>query len=71
MLTTIERSYLDQGYVLPEPLTWDEVAERRAHWRIDPIYVPVAIAPGCLACGWPSMNGTPQARHSGAIATGT
>ena len=59
MPTAIEQAYLDQGYVLPEPLTWEQVAERRTRWRIDPIYVPVAIAPGCLAWGVPFIDGKP------------
>ena len=63
MPTAIEQAYLDQGYVLLEPLTWEQVAERRARWQIDPIYVPVAIAPGCLAWGVPFVDGKPLA-HS-------
>lgn len=57
MPTAIEQSWLDQGYVLPEPLTWDDVDERRARWDIDPIYVPLAFAPGCLSWGVPIVNG--------------
>jgi hypothetical protein len=57
MPTAIEQSYLDQGYVLPEPLTWEMVAERRARWDIDPIFVPLGFAPGCLAWGVPYIDG--------------
>ncbi len=48
MPTTIERSYLEQGYQLPDGLTWDMVAERRTRWAIADIFVPVAVAPGCV-----------------------
>lgn len=48
MPTPIERSYLMQGYRLPDGLTWKMVAERRALWGISPIFVPVAVAPGCV-----------------------
>src|SRR6476469_3338143 len=41
MPTAIERSYVEQGYRLPEGLTWDMVAERRARWDIAGIFVPV------------------------------
>ena len=59
MPTEIEQAYCDQGYVLPEPLTWDDVAERRQRWSIDPIMVPLALAPGCLSWGVPFLNGKP------------
>jgi hypothetical protein len=51
MPTDIEQSYLDQGYSLPEGLTWEIVADRRTRWNIRDIFVPVAVAPGCLAWG--------------------
>lgn len=57
MPTAIEQSYLDQGYVLPAPLTWEDVAERRVRWEIDPIFVPLAFAPGCLSWGVPIIDG--------------
>ena len=61
MPTAIEQAYLDQGYLLPALLTWEQVAERRASWRIEPIYVPLAFAPGCLAWGVPFIDGKPLA----------
>lgn len=62
MPTDIERSYLAQGYVLPEGLTWEDVAEQRGRWEIDPIFVPVARVPGaCIGWGVPFVNGVPLA----------
>jgi hypothetical protein len=62
MPTDIERSYLEQGYRLPEGLTWKMVAERRARWSIAAIFVPVAVGPGCIGWGVPHIGGVPL-RH--------
>jgi hypothetical protein len=62
MPTDIERSYEEQGYSLPEGLTWEMVAERRARWSISAILVPVAVAPGCVGWGVPYIGGRPL-RH--------
>lgn len=62
MPTSIEQSYLDQGYRLPNGLTWEMVAERRARWEIDENFVPVAVAPSCIGWGVPHINGVPL-RH--------
>ena len=62
MPTAIEQSYLNQGYALPDGLTWDMVAERRVRWAIDEIFVPIAVAPGCLGWGAPHLGGVPL-RH--------
>lgn len=59
MLTDIEQSYLDQGYVLPRELSWDMVAERRARWDIPEIFVPIAIGGGCIGWGVPHRDGEP------------
>ena len=59
MPTEIERSYVEQGYVLPGGLTWDMVAERRARWAIADIYVPVAVAPDCVGWAVPFIDGKP------------
>ena len=59
MPTKIERSYLEQGYRLPEGLTWERVAERRARWAIADIFVPVAVAPDCVGWGVPHIRGVP------------
>ena len=59
MPTDIERSYCEQGYRLPDGLTWDMVAERRARWDIPAIFVPLAVAPGCVGWGVPHMGGVP------------
>jgi hypothetical protein len=59
MPTDIERSYLEQGYCLPSSLTWDRVAELRARWDISPIFVPLALAPGCIGWGVPFIDGRP------------
>lgn len=57
MPTAIEQSYIDQGYVLPELLTWVDVDQHRARWDIDAIFVPLEFAPGCLAWGVPIVDG--------------
>jgi hypothetical protein len=57
--TNIEQSYLDQGYELPEGLTWEMVAERRARWDMADIFVPIAVAPGCIGWGVPHVDGVP------------
>jgi len=62
MPTKIELSYLEQGYRLPEGLTWEMVAERRARWDIAGILVPDALAPGCVGWGVPHIHGVPL-RH--------
>ena len=59
MPTDIERSYCEQGYRLPEGLTWEMVAERRERWDIAEIFVPIAISPGCLGWGVPHIDGKP------------
>ncbi len=59
MPTKIERSYLEQGYELPEGLTWEMVAERRRQWDVDPIFVPLAVSPGCIGWGVPFVAGRP------------
>lgn len=63
MPTEIEQSYLDQGYSLPDGMTWAAVAEQRASWDIEPIFVPVARVPGaCVGWGVPFIDGRPL-RH--------
>ena len=62
MPTRIEQSYLDQGYELPEGFTWKMIAERRVRWHIPEIFVPIAVAPGCLGWGVPHIDGKPL-RH--------
>jgi len=59
MLTRIELSYVEQGYRLPDGLTWKMVAERRVRWAIDDIFVPIAAAPGCVGWGVPHVRGVP------------
>lgn len=60
MPTAIERAYLEQGYSLPAGLSWTDVAEHRARWTIDPIFVPVARVPGaCIGWGVPFLDGVP------------
>jgi hypothetical protein len=57
--TPVERSYLEQGYVLPGGCTWEIVAEQRARWDIAAIFVPVTVAPGCVGWGVPFIDGRP------------
>ena len=59
-LTPIERHYLAQGYVLPPPLTWAMVHERRQRYpEVRSIDVPLELAAGCCAWGVPFINGKP------------
>lgn len=69
MPTGIELSYLEQGYTLPEGMSWADVDARRMHWDIDPIFVPIARVPGaCIGWGVPFIDGKPlkhpPGRHS-------
>jgi hypothetical protein len=58
MPTEIERSYVEHGYRLPDGMTWADVAAQRAHWEINPIFVPIARVPGaCIGWGVPIVNG--------------
>jgi hypothetical protein len=60
MPTDIERFYLEQSYVLPAGLTWSDVAEQRARWDINPVFVPLARVPGaCVGWGVPLIDGEP------------
>jgi hypothetical protein len=59
MPSEIELSYEQQGCRLPGEFTWEMVAERRARWDIAAIFVPVAVAPGCVGWGVPHVNGAP------------
>lgn len=62
MRSDIERSYIEQGYELPEGLDWDKVDRLRAKWDIAPIHVPLAVSPGCIGWGVPVVDGRPL-RH--------
>ncbi len=62
MPTDIERSCLDQGYRLPQGLSWAMIGERRARWRIAPIFGPVAVAPDCVGWGVLYIGGKPIRR---------
>jgi hypothetical protein len=55
--TQIERGYVEQGYVLPEGMTWSKVAESRARSEILEILVPVARVSGVVGWGVPIING--------------
>ena len=59
MPSAIERSYLEQGYRLPDGFTWEMVDERRRRWEIDAIFVPIAVSPFCLGWGVPHVDGRP------------
>lgn len=59
MPIAIEQSYLDQGCRLPGGITWDMVAERRVRWDISAIFVPLALAPGCVGWGVSYVDGVP------------
>jgi hypothetical protein len=55
----IEQAYVDQGYRLPKGLSWQAVQASRAKWAVDPILVPVAVAPGCVGWGVPFIDWKP------------
>jgi hypothetical protein len=59
MPSEIEHDYVEQGYRLPDGLTWQAVEASRSKWGIDPILVPVAVAPGCIGWGVPFIDGKP------------
>ncbi|HEX8223768.1 MAG TPA: hypothetical protein VF605_08140 [Allosphingosinicella sp.] len=59
MPNAIEQSYVEQGYRLPEGLSWQDVEASRCKWGVDPILVPVAVAPGCVGWGVPFIDGKP------------
>ena len=65
MLTNAERECLaaPEGYTLPYGITWQDVAESRAHYGHASIMLPVAVVPGsCIAWGVPFIDGKPV-RH--------
>ena len=59
MPTEIEQSYIDQGWQLPEGLTWERVEALRRHWDIEPIFVPEVVGHRCIGWGVPFINGKP------------
>jgi hypothetical protein len=59
VLSEIEQAYVDQGYRLPEGLSWQAVQASRAKWAVEQILVPVAVAPGCVGWGAPFIDGRP------------
>lgn len=56
-MTAIEQGYVTQGYIIPVRMTWEQVAEARAKWNIDAIYVPVVSSAGCVGWGVPMRDG--------------
>ena len=52
MPTEIEQGYTDQGYRLPEGLTWERVDVLRQHWGVNPFWCPrrSAAAASAGAC---------------------
>lgn len=59
MRNDIEQGYIDQGYRLPEGLTWERVDALRAHWGVNPLLVPEAFGGGCIGWGVPFIDGKP------------
>ncbi len=59
MPTDIEQGYVDQGYRLPEGLTWEQVAASRKRWGVNAVFVPLACGPGCVGRGVPFVDGRP------------
>lgn len=62
MRNEIEQGYIDQGYRLPDGLTWERVNALRARWEVSPLLVPEAVAGGCIGWGVPFVDGKPM-RH--------
>lgn len=58
-MTPIEKSYVEQGYVLPDGWTWGRVEEAKTLHNIAPYMVPVATASGCCAWAVPYIDGKP------------
>lgn len=56
-MTMIEQGYVEQGYQLPAGWDWQRVAAARAEYRIEAIYVPVALGTGVAAWGVPMRDG--------------
>lgn len=57
-----DRHYAEQGYHLPDGLTWKDVQDHRQRWEIEPWMVPVAQAGGAIAWGVPFKDGKPLKR---------
>lgn len=57
--TPIEKSYVEQGYKLPDGWTWARVEEARTLHNTPAYMVPVATAPGCCAWAVPYIDGKP------------
>jgi len=62
MPTDIEQAYIDQGYRLPEGLTWPHIGRLRRKWDVAAIFVPIAKSPGGIGWGVPFIDGQPL-RH--------
>jgi hypothetical protein len=60
MRNEIEQGYIDQGYVLPEGLTWEKVDALRERWGVNPLLVPEVIGRGCIGWGVPFVYGKPM-----------
>jgi hypothetical protein len=62
MPNAIEKNYVDQGYRLPDGLTWEQVDGLRRHWGVNPILVPEVVGHGCIGWGVPRIDGKPLKR---------
>ncbi|MCB0252145.1 MAG: hypothetical protein KDI55_00265 [Anaerolineae bacterium] len=56
--TPIERAYVEQGYSLPNGMTWADVHAARSKHAIDNTLVPVAHGRGCTAWAIPFKTGS-------------
>lgn len=59
-----DRHYLEQGYQLPDGMTWEAVEAHRQKWEIDTWMVPLAKGGGAIAWGVPFRDGKPLRRIS-------
>lgn len=57
MPTKIEQGYIDQGFTLPDGMTWERVAKMRTEYEVGDIYVPIGPGPGCWTWGVPMRDG--------------
>ena len=65
MRNEIEQGYIDQGYRLPEGLTWERVDALREYWGVNPLLVPEVVGSGCIGWGVPFVDGKPMKHPCG------
>lgn len=56
----LEQGYFDQGYRLPEGLSWERVVALRDRWGVNPLLVPERSAPAPSAGASLMSTGKPD-----------